>query len=73
MTLDISEDGYGGTVIKRASTGYTIAHIEPLTFDPGTPILVSFDGYEKNTQLTAEETRATIAALELALRVLEGE
>jgi hypothetical protein len=73
MSLDISEDGYGGTVIKRPETGYTIVHVEPLVFDPGTPILVSFDAYQKNTQLTAEETRSLIAALELALRVLEGE
>jgi hypothetical protein len=68
--LITSEDvGVGGTVIKD-ETGYTVAHVQPMEFDPLTPVLVSLKNYDVYANLSVEETEALIDALNLALMAL---
>lgn len=67
--LTSDEVGVGGTVIKD-STGFTIAHVQPMQWDPLTPVLLSLKNYEVYASLSVEETKALIDALKLALEAL---
>lgn len=60
-------------IIKRESTGYTLAHVERFVFDPVTPVVLSIKDYAATVEFTDEEALELSAALAAAVTNKEYE